>query len=75
MQSWLRVLLHYHTTNQVLAGTIVGSIFSVLWFWAWEAIVHKAYNSNEWVQTLLIVGIACYYIGFISYVIWHRMKG
>ncbi|XP_071739119.1 lipid phosphate phosphatase epsilon 2, chloroplastic-like [Rutidosis leptorrhynchoides] len=30
--SWLRVLLRYHTTCQVVAGTVVGSIFSLLWF-------------------------------------------
>ncbi|KAI3798869.1 hypothetical protein L1987_34153 [Smallanthus sonchifolius] len=30
--SWLRVLLRYHTTCQVVAGAVVGSIFSVLWF-------------------------------------------
>ncbi|XP_076934405.1 lipid phosphate phosphatase epsilon 2, chloroplastic-like, partial [Bidens hawaiensis] len=32
MQSWLRVLLGYHTTSQVVVGVVVGSIFSVLWF-------------------------------------------
>ncbi|KAK1410430.1 hypothetical protein QVD17_36967 [Tagetes erecta] len=30
--SWLRVHLHYHTTSQVIAGVVVGSTFSVLWF-------------------------------------------
>nr|XP_043633470.1 lipid phosphate phosphatase epsilon 2, chloroplastic-like [Erigeron canadensis] len=43
--TWLRVLLRYHTTSQVVAGTIVGSIFSVLWFTNCNAMILKAYNS------------------------------
>ncbi|XP_076953563.1 lipid phosphate phosphatase epsilon 2, chloroplastic-like [Bidens hawaiensis] len=73
--SWLRVLLGYHTTSQVIASTIVGSNFAVLWFWAWEAVIFHAYNLNPWVQILLFVGGACYYIGFIFYVFWHYIKG
>ncbi|KAL8200434.1 hypothetical protein R6Q57_011773 [Mikania cordata] len=54
--SWLRVLLGYHTTSQVIAGIVVGSNFAILWFWAWEATVSKACSSNLWVQTLLSAG-------------------
>ncbi|KAL4568976.1 hypothetical protein LXL04_024602 [Taraxacum kok-saghyz] len=72
--SWLRILLRYHTTSQVVVGAIVGSIFSVLWFWAWEAIVFKAYNSILWVRILVIVGSFCFCLGFISHVMRHWMK-
>ncbi|KVI02831.1 lipid phosphate phosphatase epsilon 1, chloroplastic [Cynara cardunculus var. scolymus] len=72
--SWLRVLLCYHTTSQVVVGAIVGSIFSVLWFWAWEAMVHKAYNSNLWVRVLVTVGATCFCLGFISHVFQHWIK-
>ncbi|KAK1439158.1 hypothetical protein QVD17_04973 [Tagetes erecta] len=72
--SWLRILLGYHTTSQVIAGMFVGSNFAVLWFWAWEAVVSKAYNSNLLVQILLSVGGVCYLFGFISYVLLHLTK-
>ncbi|KAJ0440084.1 putative phosphatidate phosphatase [Helianthus annuus] len=72
--SWLRVLLGYHTTSQVFVGTIVGSNVAILWFWAWEAIVSKAYNSNPWVQILLMIGVVCYYLVFIFYILWHVIK-
>lgn len=72
--SWLRVFLRYHTTSQVVVGSIVGSIFSVLWFWAWEAMVHKAYNSSLWVRALVVVGATCFCLGFISHVFQHWIK-
>ncbi|XP_022015708.2 lipid phosphate phosphatase epsilon 2, chloroplastic [Helianthus annuus] len=72
--SWLRVLLGYHTSSQVFVGTIVGSNVAILWFWAWEAIVSKAYNSNPWVQILLMIGVVCYYLVFIFYILWHLIK-
>ncbi|KAL8266094.1 hypothetical protein R6Q59_003438 [Mikania micrantha] len=72
--SWLRVLLGYHTTSQVIAGIVVGSNFAVLWFWAWEAMVSKVCSSNLWVQTLLFAGGASYYLGFISYAFWNLVK-
>ncbi|XP_071694942.1 lipid phosphate phosphatase epsilon 1, chloroplastic-like [Rutidosis leptorrhynchoides] len=68
--SWLWVLLGYHTTNQVVVGTIVGSSFSVMWFEAWEAIVQEAYSSNLLVQYLVFVGAVCYCLGFISFFLW-----
>ncbi|XP_076931734.1 lipid phosphate phosphatase epsilon 2, chloroplastic-like [Bidens hawaiensis] len=39
MQSWLRVRLRYHTTSQVVAGLVVGSIFSFLWFCSCEELI------------------------------------
>ncbi|KAI3717121.1 hypothetical protein L1987_68501 [Smallanthus sonchifolius] len=72
--SWLRVLQRYHTTNQVVVGAVVGSIFSVLWFWAWEEIVYKTYYSSFWLQILLVVGVACYSLGFV-FSVWKSIKG
>nr|XP_043639120.1 lipid phosphate phosphatase epsilon 1, chloroplastic-like [Erigeron canadensis] len=56
--SWLRVFFTYHTTSQVVVGAITGSLFSVLWFWSWEAIIYKSYNSNLWVRIIVAVGAA-----------------
>ncbi|KAJ9541000.1 hypothetical protein OSB04_027506 [Centaurea solstitialis] len=48
--SWLRILLRYHTTSQVVAGAVVGSVFSVLWFCTCDAMVLdlEAYISSLW---------------------------
>ncbi|KAK9052538.1 hypothetical protein SSX86_029167 [Deinandra increscens subsp. villosa] len=73
--SWLRVSQHYHTATQVVVGAIVGSVFAVLWFWAWEASVHKAFDSSLFVRILVIVGAAGFSLGFISHVIQHWLKG
>lgn len=73
--SWLRSFLHYHTTSQVIVGAAVGTIFSVLWLWTWEAFVHKAYMSSLLVRILVIVGATCFCLGFISHVIQHWLKG
>lgn len=75
MQAWLRVSQRYHTTLQVVVGATVGSVFAVLWFWAWEAAVHKAYYSSLLVRILVIVGAAGSSLGFISHVIQHWLKG
>ncbi|KAI3502872.1 hypothetical protein L1887_31244 [Cichorium endivia] len=72
--SWLRILLRYHTTSQVVVGAIVGSIFSMLWFWAWERIIFEAYNSNLWVRIIVIVGTLCFCLGFISHVLRNWTK-
>ncbi|KAJ0703489.1 putative phosphatidate phosphatase [Helianthus annuus] len=45
--SWLRVLLCYHTTSQVVAGLVVGSIFSVLWFCTCDEMI---YNLVLWMR-------------------------
>ncbi|MFS8034153.1 putative phosphatidate phosphatase [Helianthus anomalus] len=73
--SWLRVLQRYHTTLQVVVGAIVGSVFAVLWFWAWEAAVHRAYDSSLLVRILVTIGAAGFSLGFISHVIRHWLKG
>lgn len=72
--SWLRVSQRYHTTSQVLVGVIVGSFFSILWFWTWETTVHKAYDSHLWVRILVVVGAAFFSLGFISHVIRKWVK-
>ncbi|XP_076904846.1 lipid phosphate phosphatase epsilon 1, chloroplastic-like [Bidens hawaiensis] len=73
--SWLRVSQRYHTSIQVIVGAIVGSVFAVMWFWAWEAVVYKAYESTLVVRVLVTVGAAGFTLGFISHVIRHWLKG
>ncbi|KAL9671452.1 hypothetical protein QQ045_009020 [Rhodiola kirilowii] len=69
--SWLRVSQQFHTVSQVLVGAIMGLAFSVLWFWAWGAVVHEAYISLLWVRVCMAMGAA----GFALAVIRHWLKG
>ncbi|KAF8405261.1 hypothetical protein HHK36_010162 [Tetracentron sinense] len=69
--SWLRVSQRLHTINQVAVGAVVGSIFSILWFWSWDAIVMKAFISTLWVRILVTAAAAGFYLGFLLYLIRH----
>ncbi|XP_011016753.1 PREDICTED: lipid phosphate phosphatase epsilon 2, chloroplastic-like, partial [Populus euphratica] len=44
--TWLRVSQGLHTISQVAAGAAVGFIFSIFWFWSWDAFVHEAFISS-----------------------------
>lgn len=62
--SWLRVSHRLHTTSQVVVGAVVGSIFSVLWFWSWAEFVHKAYISSIWVRIFVVTGATAFWLGY-----------
>lgn len=68
--SWLRVSQQLHTISQVAVGGVLGSIFSILWFWLWNAIVLKAFISYLWVQIIVVLGAIGSCVGFLIYIIW-----
>ncbi|XP_062155844.1 lipid phosphate phosphatase epsilon 2, chloroplastic [Alnus glutinosa] len=72
--SWLRVSQQFHTVNQVVVGAILGSIFSILWSWSWDAVVLQAFISSFWVRTIVVLGAAGFCLGFLVYVVlnWFR---
>ncbi|KAJ7953037.1 lipid phosphate phosphatase epsilon 2, chloroplastic-like [Quillaja saponaria] len=72
--SWLRVSQQYHTASQVVIGALVGSIFSILWYWSWKALVQEAFNSSLWVQIFVISASVGFYVGFLVYVVRHWLK-
>ncbi|KAL7193046.1 hypothetical protein ACSBR2_024794 [Camellia fascicularis] len=67
--SWLRVSQQLHTISQVAVGGVLGSIFSILWFWLWNAIVLKAFISYLWVQIIVVLGAIGSCLGFLIYII------
>ncbi|KAL3525354.1 hypothetical protein ACH5RR_013726 [Cinchona calisaya] len=67
--TWLRVSQQLHTMSQVVVGALLGTIFSTLWFWSWDSIVLKAFESNLWVRIVIILGAAAFCIGFMLHVI------
>ncbi|MBA0562455.1 hypothetical protein Golob_007498 [Gossypium lobatum] len=72
--SWLRVSQKLHTMNQILVGAVVGSIFSVLWYLSWDAVVLEAFNSSLWVRFIVLLACAGFGIGFLTYVIQYWLK-
>ncbi|PIA52740.1 hypothetical protein AQUCO_01000540v1 [Aquilegia coerulea] len=69
--SWLRVSQKLHTISQVLVGGIVGSIFSVLWFQAWYALVLQAFIASLWVRIIVVLGSVGFCVFFLLYLIKH----
>lgn len=72
--TWLRVSQGLHTISQVAAGAAVGFIFSIFWFWSWDAFVLKAFISSLSVRIIVIMAAAASCMGFLVYVIryWFR---
>ncbi|KAE9466997.1 hypothetical protein C3L33_01091, partial [Rhododendron williamsianum] len=69
--SWLRVSQHLHTISQVVVGAVLGSAFSILWFWSWDAIVLKAFISYLWVRIVIVLGATIFCVGFLIHVVQH----
>ncbi|XP_047311645.1 lipid phosphate phosphatase epsilon 2, chloroplastic-like [Impatiens glandulifera] len=72
--SWLRVSQQLHTINQVAVGAIVGTVFSVVWFWVWDAVVFNAFLAHSWVRILLFLTTVGICLGFLGYVIRYWFK-
>ncbi|KAF9678282.1 hypothetical protein SADUNF_Sadunf07G0018700 [Salix dunnii] len=72
--TWLRVSQGLHTISQVAVGAAVGSIFSIFWFWSWDAFVQKAFISSLSVRIIVFMGAAASCLGFLVYAIrnWFR---
>ncbi|XP_058179106.1 lipid phosphate phosphatase epsilon 1, chloroplastic isoform X1 [Rhododendron vialii] len=72
--SWLRVSQQLHTISQVVVGAVLGSAFSILWFWSWDAIVLKAFISYLWVRIVVVLGATIFCVGFLIHVVQHWFK-
>ncbi|XP_007046868.2 PREDICTED: lipid phosphate phosphatase epsilon 2, chloroplastic [Theobroma cacao] len=72
--SWLRVSQQLHTMSQILVGAIIGSIFSVLWYMSWKAVVLEAFHSSLLVRVIVLLGSAGFCLGFLLYVIQYWLR-
>ncbi|XWS42088.1 hypothetical protein CRYUN_Cryun17cG0138800 [Craigia yunnanensis] len=72
--SWLRVSQQLHTISQILVGGVIGSIFSILWFMSWNAVVLEAFNSSLLVRVIVLLASAGFGLGFLLYVIQYWLK-
>ncbi|GAU36018.1 hypothetical protein TSUD_211560 [Trifolium subterraneum] len=64
--SYLRVSQKLHTVSQVVVGAVVGSIFSILWYWLWNAFVLDAFVSSLWVRIIVVLGSVAFCIVYAS---------
>lgn len=72
--SYLRVSQKLHTVSQVVVGAVVGSTFSILWYWLWNAFVLDAFLSSLWVRIVVILGSAVLCLGFLLHVVRNWLK-
>ncbi|KAI3450977.1 hypothetical protein Pfo_007642 [Paulownia fortunei] len=66
--SWLRVSQQLHTVIQVIVGAVLGSIFSIFWFWTWNTFVLNSFISSLWVRIVVILGAIGFCVGFLHHV-------
>ncbi|KAH0929211.1 hypothetical protein HID58_014941, partial [Brassica napus] len=75
MQTWLRVSQKVHTTNQVVVGAIVGSVYSTLLYITWNSLVLEAFASSFSVQVAVFTAAAAASaLGFAVYVLLNWFK-
>ncbi|KAG2720114.1 hypothetical protein I3843_02G014200 [Carya illinoinensis] len=67
--TWLRVSQQFHTVSQVVVGAVLGSVFSILWLWSWDAFVLKAFDSSLWVRIVVVLGAVGLCLGFLVHVV------
>ncbi|XP_010547464.1 PREDICTED: lipid phosphate phosphatase epsilon 2, chloroplastic-like [Tarenaya hassleriana] len=72
--TWLRVSQKLHTVSQVVVGAILGSVFSILWYMAWNSVVLGAFVGSSSVQVAIFLVAAAFSLGFVVYVVlnWFR---
>ncbi|PIN15770.1 Dolichyl pyrophosphate phosphatase [Handroanthus impetiginosus] len=66
--SWLRVSQKLHTLGQVIVGAVIGTLFSIFWFWSWNSFVLNLFMSYLWVRIAVILGAVGFCVGFLRHV-------
>ncbi|CAL0311485.1 unnamed protein product [Lupinus luteus] len=72
--SYLRVSQKLHTMSQVVVGAAIGSIFSTLWYWLWNAFLLDVFISSIWVRIVVVLGSAGLCLGFFIFTIPHWLQ-
>ncbi|XP_047314846.1 lipid phosphate phosphatase epsilon 2, chloroplastic-like [Impatiens glandulifera] len=67
--SWLRIYQQFHTISQVAVGAMIGTVFAVLWFWLWDAVMLNAFEDHLWVRILVFLTTVGMCLGFVGYII------
>ncbi|KAK7367364.1 hypothetical protein VNO80_09376 [Phaseolus coccineus] len=72
--SYLRVSQQLHTVSQVVVGAIIGSIFSILWYWLWNGFILDVFVSYLWVRIVVVLGSVGLCIGFVLFAIRYWLQ-
>ncbi|KAJ0248874.1 Lipid phosphate phosphatase epsilon 1 [Hirschfeldia incana] len=70
----LRVSQKLHTSNQVVVGAIVGSVFCILWYTTWNSLLLEAFESSLLLQRSVFLVAAAFTLAFATHVAlnWFR---
>ena len=74
LQSYLRVSQQLHTVSQVVVGATIGSIFSIVVYWLWNAFMRDAFVSSMWFRIIMVSGSIGLCLGFILFAIRHWLQ-
>ncbi|KAG8383359.1 hypothetical protein BUALT_Bualt04G0004200 [Buddleja alternifolia] len=66
--SWLRVSQQLHTVSQVVVGALLGSVFSILWYWSWNTFVLNLFISFLWVRIVVVLGAIGFCVSFLYHI-------
>ncbi|XP_073526131.1 uncharacterized protein [Phyllobates terribilis] len=75
--SWLRVTQRYHTRNQVVVGALLGTLFCVVWLYAWTVLVSHLFRSFLWVRLVIVLGAVSFSMVLFKITVatfYHRRK-
>ncbi|XP_014519971.1 lipid phosphate phosphatase epsilon 2, chloroplastic [Vigna radiata var. radiata] len=72
--SYLRVSQQLHTVSQVVVGAVIGSIFSILWYWLWNGFILDVFVSSLWVRIVVVLGSVGLCIGFVLFTIRYWLQ-
>ncbi|KAH0911812.1 hypothetical protein HID58_035133 [Brassica napus] len=70
----LRVSQKLHTSNQVVVGGLMGSVFCIFRYKTWNLLLLEAYESSLLLQLYVFLVASAYTLAFAAYVVlnWFR---
>jgi len=63
-----------HTVSQVVVGTVIGSIFSFLWYWLWNGFILDLFVSYLGVRIVVVLGSVGLCVGFVLFAIRYWLQ-
>ncbi|WZZ81342.1 hypothetical protein YC2023_101914 [Brassica napus] len=70
----LRVSQKLHTSNQVVVGGFVGSVFCIFWYKTWNLLLLEAFKSSLLLQIYVFLVASAYTLAFAAYVVLNSFR-
>ncbi|KAH0864718.1 hypothetical protein HID58_081929, partial [Brassica napus] len=74
VQMRLRVSQKLHTSNQVVVGGFVGSVFCIFWYKTWNLLLLEAFKSSLLLQIYVFLVASAYTLAFAAYVVLNSFR-